>query len=76
MRTIKLIDYKLKREGERRGLGLPKRVAANTTSKSAYPILSYSDNINGGNSPEPLVLGNLSFDGEKELYRKEGILGG
>jgi hypothetical protein len=74
LRTIKLIDYKLKREGERRGLGLPKRVAANTTSKSAYPILSYSDNINGGNSPEPLVLGNLSFDGEKELYRKEGIL--
>ena len=76
LRTIKLIDYKLKREGERRGLGLPKRVAANTTSKSAYPILSYSDNINGGNSPEPLVLGNLSFDGEQELYRKEGVVAG
>ncbi|MDC3340513.1 hypothetical protein OAV54_01945 [Planktomarina temperata] len=76
VRTLELIDYKLKLEGSFNGLGLPTGVAASTTSKSAYPILSYSDNINGGNSPEPLVLGNLSFDGEKELYRREGILVG
>ncbi|MBT5560545.1 MAG: hypothetical protein HOJ88_11710 [Proteobacteria bacterium] len=76
LRTVQFIDYKFKREGKRRGLGLPTRLAANTTSKSAYPILSYSDNINGGNSPEPLVLGNLSFDGEQELYRREGIVAG
>jgi hypothetical protein len=76
LRTAQFIDYKLKREGMQRGLGLSTRVAASTTSKSAYPILSYSDNINGGNSPEPLVLGNLSFDGEKELYRREGIVAG
>lgn len=76
LRTLELIDYKLKLEGSSNGLGLPTRMAASTTSKSAYPILSYSDNINGGNSPEPLVLGNLSFDGEKELYRKEGIIAG
>ena len=76
LRTVQFIDYKLKLEGSSNGLGLPTRMAASTTSKSAYPILSYSDNINGGNSPEPLVLGNLSFDGEKELYRREGILAG
>jgi hypothetical protein len=76
LRTAQFIDYKLKREGMQRGLGLSTRVAASTTSKSAYPILSYSDNINGGNSPEPLVLGNLSFDGEKELYRREGVVAG
>ena len=76
LRTLELIDYKLKLEGSSNGLGLPTRVAAYTTSKSAYPILSYSDNINGGNSPEPLVLGNLSFDGEKELYRREGVVAG
>ena len=76
VRTLELIDYKLKLEGSSNGLGLPTRMAASTTSKSAYPILSYSDNINGGNSPEPLVLGNLSFDGEKELYRREGIVAG
>ena len=76
LRTLELIDYKLKLEGSSNGLGLPTRVAAYTTSKSAYPILSYSDNINGGNSPEPLVLGNLSFDGEKALYRREGIVAG
>ncbi|MDA9046529.1 hypothetical protein N9H68_01640 [Planktomarina temperata] len=41
-----------------------------------YPILSYSDNINGGNSPEPLVLGNLTFEGDEALNRKEGIVAG
>ena len=76
LRTVQFIDYKLKLEGSSNGLGLPTRVAASTTSKSAHPILSYSDNINGGNSPEPLVVGNLSFDGEKELYRREGNVAG
>ena len=45
-------------------------------SKALYPILSYSDNINGGNSPEPLVLGNLTFEGDEQLYRKEGLTAG
>lgn len=76
LRTLELIDYKLKLEGSSNGLGLPTRLAANTTSKSAYPILSYSDNINGGNSPEPLVLGNLTFEGDEELVRKEGVIAG
>ena len=76
VRTAKLIDYKLKLEGSTRGLGFPTRIKSHSTSKSLYPILSYSDNINGGNSPEPLVVGNLSFDGEKELYRREGIVAG
>jgi len=76
VRTAKLIDYKLKLEGSTRGLGFPSRVKPNSTSKSLYPILSYSDNINGGNSPEPLVLGNLTFDGDETLYRKEGVVAG
>lgn len=76
VRTAQLIDYKLKVEGKRTGLGFPSSVKPNSTSKSFYPILSYSDNINGGNSPEPLVLGELSFDGEEELFRKEGVLTG
>ena len=76
LRSLQLIDYKLKLEGKTDGLGFPSRIEKKSLTKSLYPILSYSDNINGGNSPEPLVLGNLSFDGEKELYRKEGILVG
>ena len=74
--TVQLIDYKLKLEGSTNGLGLPTQLAANTTSKSIYPIFSYTDNINGGNSPEPLVLGNLTFEGDAELVRKEGIIAG
>jgi hypothetical protein len=76
LRSLQLIDYKLKLEGKTDGLGFPSRMKKNSLNKSLYPILSYSDNINGGNSPEPLVLGNLSFDGEQELYRKEGVVAG
>ena len=76
LRTLELIDYKLKLEGSSNGLGLPTRVAAYTTSKSAYPIFFYSENINGGNSPEPLALGNLTFEGDEQLYRKEGVIAG
>lgn len=76
VRTGQLIDYKLKLEGSARGLGFPSRVKPNSISKSVFPMLSYSENINGGNSPEPLVLGNLTFDGEEELFRKEGIIAG
>lgn len=75
-RILQLIDYKLKLEGSERGLGFPSRVKANSVSKAIYPILSYSDNINGGNSPEPLVLGNLTFEGDKQLYRVDGLTAG
>ena len=76
LRSLQLIDYKLKLEGNTDGLGFPSRMEKNSLTNSLYPILSYSENINGGNSPEPLVLGNLSFDGEQELYRKEGVVAG
>ena len=76
VRTAQIIDYKLKLEGSTRGLGFPSLVKPHSVSKSLYPILSYSDNINGGNSPEPLVLDNLTFDGDETLYRKEGIVAG
>jgi hypothetical protein len=76
VRTAQLIDYKLKLEGSTRGLGFPSRVKPHSVSKALYPILSYSDNINGGNSPKPLVLGNLTFDGDETLYRKEGVVAG
>ena len=76
VRSLQLIDYKLKLEGSERGLGFPTRVNANSVSKAIYPILSYSDNINGGNSPEPLVLGNLTFEGDEQLYRVDGFTAG
>lgn len=77
VRTAQLIDYKLKMEGSTRGLGFPGSVKPNSVSKAIYPILSYSDNINGGGSPEPLVLGILPpLYLEEELFRKEGVLVG
>lgn len=75
-RSIQLIDYKLKSEGRLRGLGLPGRVSPNSIAKALYPILSYSDNINGGNPSGPLVLSNLTFEGDEALYRKDGIVAG
>lgn len=77
-RLALFIDTRLKSEGYSRGLGLPNSQAAPTISTKAFvqPILSYSDNINGGNSPESLVLGNVTFDGDEALYRKEGVIAG
>ena len=77
-RLALFVDSRLKSEGYSRGLGLPNSETATPISTKAFvqPILSYSDNINGGNSPEPLVIGNLTFDGDETLYRKEGIIAG
>tara|TARA_B110000908_G_C10258593_1_gene457426 strand:+ start:400 stop:1506 length:1107 start_codon:yes stop_codon:yes gene_type:complete len=76
LRSLQFIDQKLKLEGRVKGLGFPSRLKASSISKNISPILSYSDNINGGNSSEPLVLGNNTFIGNETLYRKEGIVGG
>ena len=76
VRTAQIIDYKLKREGSTRGLGFTSRIKPHSVSKYLFPTLSYSSKINGGNSPEPLVLGNLTFEGDEQLYRKEGVVAG
>jgi hypothetical protein len=43
LRSLQLIDYKLKLEGKTDGLGFPSRMKKNSLNKSLYPILSYSD---------------------------------
>ena len=58
-RSLRLIDYKLKMEGNTNGLGLPSKVNMNTTQRYLSPLLLYSNNINGGNSSKPLNLPNL-----------------
>jgi hypothetical protein len=42
LRSLQLIDYKLKLEGKTDGLGFPSRMQPNSVSKSLYPILSYT----------------------------------
>ena len=75
-RSLRLIDYKLKMEGSTNGLGLPFKVKKNTTQRFLSPLLFYSSNINGGNSPKPLKLGNLTFEGDEKLFSKAGMLAG
>ena len=75
-RTAQVIDARLKREGYEVGLGLPLEMDSNSIQFFAVPTLVYSSNINGGNPTEPLVLGQLVFDGDPELFRKAGILAG
>lgn len=75
-RTAQLIDYKLKLEGKKNGLGFQSHVKPKSFYKTIFPILSYSNNINGGNPTKPLVLGELTFNGEKALFRKQGFLTG
>ena len=74
--TLMALDSRIKREGYARGLGLPGRVAAHTSTFSITPMLDYSSNVNGGNPARPLVLGELTFDGDPDFYRKAGSLAG
>ena len=74
--TFEALDARIKREGYARGLGLPGEVPAQQFTASAFPILDYSSNVNGGNPVKPLVLGEVTFDGDPALYRKEGALTG
>jgi hypothetical protein len=76
-KTAELIDLKLKSEGNRQGLGFPLRIKPNTLTKAIYPVLAYSENINGGSSPAPLMIGNLGpFTVEEEFFSQEGALAG
>jgi len=70
------LDYRLKREGYSRGIGLPNRVKRLTFSPYISPVLEYSSDINGGNPNRPLVLGSLSFFGDDAFFRKNGVVAG
>ena len=48
----------------------------NVTHYSIKPIGYYEPNINGGNPAKPLILGGLSFVGDRNLYKKSGLIGG
>ena len=76
LRSAQVIDYRLKREGYERGLGLPGRAKQFSFQPYVTPILDYDTDINGGNPNKPLQLGNLTFNGDPNLVRKEGVIVG
>jgi len=63
-----IVVNKLKREGYFGGL------RKSDWSTRIYPTFDYSNNINGGNPNKKLVLGELVFEGESDLARKEGVV--
>ena len=76
LRTAQIIDYRLKKEGYTRGLGLPGRVTDFSFQPYITPIIDYETDINGGNPNKQLKLGSLTFIGDPDLLRKEGIVVG
>jgi hypothetical protein len=76
LKTAKIIDYRLKREGYERGLGLSGRAKQFSLQPYITPILNYETDINGGNPSKPLQLGSITFTGDPNLGRKEGIVAG
>ena len=67
--TAIIVSQKLKREGYFGGL------EKSEWSTRFYPDFDYSNNINGGNPDKPLILGELEFEGDPELIKKEGVIG-
>ncbi len=47
-----------------------------TTSQSIFPIMAYSNNINGGNLNSSIKVGDLTFIGNEEYQAKSGLLFG
>ena len=76
LRTVQLIDFRIKQEGYARGLGLPGAVKQHQFAPYATPVLDYNTNINGGNPNKTLTLGNLDFEGDPNLVRTRGIVAG
>lgn len=77
-RTAKMVDSRLRRAGSSTGLGFPRVVAFESSSMSfsVRPLLSYEANINGGNPDKPLMIGNLTFNGDEALYKTSGAVAG
>lgn len=73
-----MIDSRLRRAGSSTGLGVPRAVPfdRSSVSFSIRPVLRYEGNINGGNPAKPLVIGNLTFDGDEALYKTSGTVVG
>jgi len=76
LQTAQIIDYRLKHEGHASGLGLPGRAEKFSFQPYVTPILDYETDINGGNPNQPLQLGDITFNGDPNLVRKEGIVAG
>lgn len=69
------VDALLKQQGYP-GIGLPQFLENPHYTLALGGSVYYSDNINGGNSPRPLTLGNITLEGDSKLYRKEGVVAG
>ena len=76
LNTLRFVDNRLKSEGFARGLGLPGIVPRHTNKVEFAPSLRYSSNINGGNSSEPLVLGQSTLVASPDTLRTSGIVAG
>ena len=47
-----------------------------SVNKAIFPILSFSNNINGGNLSQTIEVGNYTFVGEKEANARSGLIVG
>jgi len=78
--SAKIIDVRLRRVGRSTGLGIyipqTKNMGNSFFSSSLKPLIRYEDNINGGNPAKPLIIGNLSFQGDEKLHKTSGFVGG
>ena len=43
-------------------------------NRAVYPIIAYSDNINGGNLNQNIQVGNYTFIGDENTKAKSGII--
>jgi hypothetical protein len=69
-------DSILALQGYERRFGLVSAPSDPIVGFSLFPILQYSSDVNGGNLPGELALGNFVFLPDPELERKSGLIVG
>ena len=69
------LDYRLKRQGYEKGVGLPSVAKRTKFSPFVSGLLYRSKNINGG-STKKLVLGRVAGKQDPNLAPKKGVLVG
>ena len=57
------------------GISIKKKIDYTVkTNRAFYPIIAYSDNINGGNLNQTIQVGNFTFIGDEGTKAKSGII--
>ena len=74
--TAQQFDIRMRNEGYDSNLSLNAGSTKGFRKTAVSPILSWENDLNGGNPAKDLVLGEVNFSSDQDLYKKSGLVAG